>query len=235
MTSAISVVIMICIVCAVIVLVSRLWIWIATTWYSRRSTGAGIPAEQVARTMLKSVENVNVRINQRLGSLTDRYDSDNKLIELSEEVYGHSSVLAVAVAAHEAGHALQHAEGYSGLTACNAIRPLTAVGIIGAAITGVIGFYTSHPLAVIIAVLLVLAAIISRAMLLPIEYDASRRAIAALVALGQYSERELRGARHMLHAAAFTYVASLFDVLLKVVVVMLVILCAGGRKNKKCK
>ena len=233
MSEGIKIICVLFIISTVVIIASKFWIWAAATLFSRRSTSVGIPAQRVSQAILSANNVDNISIEPRLGVLTDRYYPSHGVIQLSEKVYGCTSVMAVAIAAHEVGHALQHAEGYAGVTASNAVRPLSVLGIIGAAIASVIGFCANETQALMIAAVLILAAIVVRTMLLPVEFDASRRAMAALEASGKYTAYELRGAKHMLYAAAFTYVASLFDVVMKTVLVIMLILLSGKKKDEK--
>lgn len=176
----------------------------------------GQPAHQAARYLLASVGLRDVRVTAVPGMLTDHYDPARRELRLSEAVYADDSIAAVAIAAHEVGHAMQDALGHPLLrlrvlvaktaSAFAAIAPLIMVaGLVG-------GIATRHPTAFAIAasgVLGLLLALLLAAVALPVELDASRRARRSLEAAGITSAAEGPRVRELLHAAALTYLASL--------------------------
>lgn len=176
----------------------------------------GQPAHQAARYLLASVGLRDIRVTTVPGSLTDHYDPARRVLRLSEEVYADDSIAAVAIAAHEVGHAMQDALGHPLLrlrvlvarvaSAFAAIAPLIMVlGLVG-------GIVTRHPTAFAIAasgVVGLLLALLLAAVALPVEFDASRRAHRSLEATGVITEAEGPRVRELLNAAAWTYLASL--------------------------
>ena len=169
---------------------------------------------QAARRMLDAAGLNDVAIEQIRGSLTDHYDPRYRVLRLSQTVYGVNSVAAVSVACHEAGHAIQHEEEYTPLLMRNNIVPivnfasqlswpLIVFGIILGASSGI------GDMLFMIGVIAFLAVILFHAITLPVEFNASSRAMSHMESLGIIMDDEKRGARKVLSAAAMTYVASL--------------------------
>ena len=174
----------------------------------------GLTGAQAARRMLDASGLQDVAIEQIRGSLTDHYDPRDRVLRLSQTVYGVNSVAAVSVACHEAGHAIQHAEEYTPLLMRNNIVPivnfasqlswpLIVVGIILGASSGI------GDTLFMVGVIAFLAVILFHAITLPVEFNASSRAMSHMESLGLIMDDEQRGARTVLNAAAMTYVASL--------------------------
>ena len=177
--------------------------------YSKVFCARKISGVETADLMMR-VNNIgNVRIEEVRGSLTDHYDPSSKKIRLSEPVYGSTSIAAVGVAAHEAGHAIQHATAWGPLGLRSILVPVANFGSrLGPwiAIAG-LAFLPNTPLA-FIGILLFSAAVLFYIITLPVEFNASNRAIAILRANNVLSENELDGVKKVLTAAALTYVAS---------------------------
>lgn len=187
--------------------------------YSQVGTGSGYTGAQIAERILADHGIRDVTIEPIAGEMTDHYDPRSKTLRLSEPVYGSSSMAAVGVAAHEVGHALQHAEGYAPLKFRSSWVPVANTGggismfvIIAAFFMG--GMAT--PLGASLAwagILLFSTTTLFTLVTLPVEFDASSRALATLS--GRYlSDQELDGARKVLNAAALTYVAAFVTSLL---------------------
>lgn len=181
--------------------------------FSRVPTRSGLDGARVARALLDAAGLSDVRVEKVSGYLTDHYDPRSKTLRLSEATYASNSVAAVGVAAHEAGHALQHRDGYAPLQFRSAIVPVVALGsrmlpiLMILALLG--AFVGSGPGVIGLLFLGVLFAIaVFSLVTLPVEFDASRRALAVLEGGGVLVGDELDGARHVLRAAAFTYVAA---------------------------
>lgn len=183
--------------------------------YSRVKNQRGITGAQAARTILDMNGLTNVRIESIAGSLTDHYDPKSRVLRLSQSVYNVNSVAAVSVACHEAGHALQHAEKYAPLTFRNSIVPavnfasrfswiLIIIGISMAAAGNYLGDALFN-----LGVIFFLAVILFHAVTLPVEFNASNRALVQMESAGIIYEEEKHGAKKVLSAAALTYVASL--------------------------
>ncbi len=182
-----------------------------------------------ARLILDSNGLTGVRIEHIAGELTDHFDPTTNVIRLSGGVYGSTGIAAVGVAAHEAGHAVQYAKGYSPMKLRAAIIPATRIGSTLAMPIFLIGFiFSLYELAMIGIILYSLTAVF-QAVTLPVEFNASRRALAALRSCGRLDGSEISGARKVLTAAALTYVAALASSLAQVLRLMLLI----GRRNDR--
>ena len=143
------------------------------------------------------------------GKLTDHFDPQAKVIRLSDEVYGVASIAAVGVAAHEAGHAVQYATDYAPIRIRAAIIPATRIGSNLSWPLLVLGLIFNFQQLVWAGIILFAAVTVFQIVTLPVEFNASRRALAAIDERGMLTEEELRGARKVLSAAAMTYVAAL--------------------------
>ena len=183
--------------------------------YSKVRNMKGLTGAQAARRMLDANGLTEVPIEQISGSLTDHYDPRKRVLRLSQTVYNVNSVAAVSVACHEAGHALQHAESYTPLLMRNNIVPVVNFAsqlswplvLIGLILLGN-GSYIGDTL-FMIGVIAFVAVILFHAITLPVEFNASSRALNQMEGLGLVAEEEERGAKKVLRAAAMTYVASL--------------------------
>jgi len=173
----------------------------------RRLTGA-----QVASEILRGNHLTDVRIEQVPGNLTDHYDPRTKVLRLSPAVYQGDSIAAAGIAAHEVGHAIQHGQGYFPLHLRTVIYPATALGSGLAWPLFIFGlFLSSVPLGkgmMLLGVLLFTFSVFFTLVTLPVEFNASSRALHALQGFGYLDAEELRGARKVLSAAAMTYVAA---------------------------
>lgn len=179
--------------------------------YSTKLVSSRISASRVAQEILNSSGASDVRIEQAAGQLTDHYDPRKKVLRLSQGVYGSPSLAALGIAAHEAGHAIQHHSGYAPLHIRNAIYPIANLGSSLAFPLFFIGFLFSRQgpsLLMDIGILLFAGAVVFSLLTLPVELNASRRAMGLLRNGGYLREDELQGARKVLSAAALTYVAA---------------------------
>lgn len=174
--------------------------------YLKVSSQSGLTGAQVARYILDRNGLTHVNIEPVRGQLTDHYDPRKEVVRLSEGVYGGSSIAAVSVAAHEVGHAMQHAEGYVPLTLRSAIAPIANIGTRMVWIFILLGFVIS-PFFIDVGIALFLAAVLFQIVTLPVEFNASRRAIVQLEN-GIIPEGGLKPAKKVLNAAALTYVAA---------------------------
>ncbi len=172
--------------------------------FSRR----GQTAAQVARRILDDNGLQAVRLERVSGDLTDHYDPKANVIRLSDSVYNSASVASIGVAAHEAGHAVQHAVGYVPIKLRNAVLPVANIGSAAAMPIIVIGLLLSFEPLVSIGILLFSALVLFQLITLPVEFNASRRALATLRDSRILEGKELSGARRVLSAAAMTYVAA---------------------------
>ena len=193
---------------------------------SRRLTGA-----QAAEAVLRSHGVFNVAIRPCQGSLTDHFDPRDNTIYLSEPVYAAPTVAAVGVAAHEAGHAVQHATGYGPIRLRSAIVPLTNLGSRCSVILLLIGMLLYSQSLFLIGILLFSLTTVFQLVTLPVEFDASRRALRTIEDQGLLDGGELRGARKVLRAAALTYVAALLMSTLQLLRYVLIFLGRSSRSG----
>ncbi len=176
------------------------------TWGSVQNA-AGVSGAQTAHTLLQHNDLGQIHLVPVRGKLSDHYDPQQGVIRLSEPVYGVPSVAAMAIGAHEAGHAIQDHAGYRPFRARTALAPLAGLGARFGMPAAVIGFAMGDPLYVQIGVLTHFGALVFQIVTLPVEFDASKRARQQLEALGLVSETDKQGVQEMLRAAAMTYVA----------------------------
>lgn len=176
--------------------------------FSQVATASGRTGAEVAAELLRRHGLAGVKIEPVGGMLADHYDPRTKTLRLSPEVYGSNSVAAVGVAAHECGHALQDAERYAPLVVRNAIVPVASIGTNAALILFMIGMFMSNPWLMDLGILLFTGYIAFSLVTLPVEFDASRRAVQVLQGEGLVMPREADGVRAVLNAAALTYVAA---------------------------
>ena len=177
--------------------------------YSKVSNSAGMTGFEAARRILDSNGLTNVRVERVAGNLTDHYDPKANVIRLSENVFSSTSAAAVGVAAHEAGHAVQHAVGYGPIKIRTAIIPACNIGSYLAWPLIIIGILTTIPELSYIGVILFSLATVFQLVTLPCEFNASSRALAALRESGRMGEKDLAAAKKTLTAAALTYLAAL--------------------------
>ncbi|MDO4988362.1 MAG: zinc metallopeptidase, partial [Synergistes sp.] len=177
----------------------------------------GVTARDVSAMLLAQNGLTDVNIEHIHGELTDHYDPSARVLRLSDNVDGSRSIAAIGVAAHEVGHAIQHKTGYSFLRLRNAISP--AAGICSSAAMPIffIGFLIGHPLFMNVGIWLFCGVFIFYVITLPLEFDASGRALKMLSDTGTLTEDELCGAKKVLDAAALTYVAALVMTVLQLV------------------
>lgn len=199
--------------------------------FSKFSNGKGLVAEDVAALIMHRAGIYDVRIEHIHGNLTDHYSSNEKVLRLSDAVYGSTSVAAIGVAAHECGHAIQHKEGYFPLKLRAASVPIANIGskvswpvIIIGLIFGWLGIAR-------IGVFLFTFVVLFQLITLPVEFDASRRALRILEESKLLIGGELKGATKVLKAAALTYVAALFSSILQLL--RLVLLTQGNSRRRR--
>ncbi|MGC9324497.1 MAG: zinc metallopeptidase [Desulfomonilia bacterium] len=176
--------------------------------FSRVPTSRGVTGAQAARYILQAAGIRDVDIELSRGFLSDHYDPRSKVLRLSESVYSGNSLASVGVAAHEVGHAIQHATGYAPLRLRSALVPVTTLGSNLAWPLLIIGFIFMAKSLVIAGIFFFSFAVLFQLVTLPVEFDASSRALKALPASGILSDVEVAGARKVLNAAALTYIAA---------------------------
>lgn len=204
--------------------------------YSNFNTGRGRMAADVAKSILASNGINNVTVERVPGNLTDHYDPRHNVLRLSDSVFSSSSASAIGVAAHEAGHAVQHAVGYLPIKIRASLVPITSfasriswfVILIGALIsffayTSDLGYYM-----IMGGIALFSVTAIFQLVTLPCEFNASKRALVALRQSGNYTNEELAASKEVLSAAALTYVAALFVTVMQV----LRLLSIYGRRRR---
>ncbi|MGN0586298.1 MAG: zinc metallopeptidase [Oscillospiraceae bacterium] len=196
--------------------------------FSRR----GVTAYQAVREILDSNGLYNVMIEHVSGDLTDHYDPKSNVIRLSDSVYNSTSVAAIGVAAHEAGHAIQYAEGYFPIKIRSAIIPVTQLGSRLAMPLVLIGllFHNSLGWLVTAGIILYTAVVLFQAVTLPVEFNASHRALQILDSKYMLDTDELKKAKSVLSAAAMTYVAAMLSALLSL---LRLLVLANGRGNRR--
>lgn len=177
--------------------------------YSKVINRRGVTGADAARRILDANGLRHIRIEPVSGKLTDCFDPKAGVIRLSESVYGSSSVAAVGVAAHEAGHAVQHSVGYFPIKVRTAIIPLCNLGSSLAMPLVIIGLLLSFDALAMLGVLLFGLAVVFQLVTLPVEFNASSRALKIIGDTGMLDDTEKGGARRVLTAAALTYVAAL--------------------------
>lgn len=196
--------------------------------YSRVASRRGLTGAQAAEAVLRAHGVYGVRVERVAGRLSDHYDPRNNVIRLSDGVYGSTSVASLGVAAHEAGHAVQYAQGYGPIKLRTAIIPVCNIGSQLSILLIVLGLIFYFPALFGVGVILFAVAVVGQVVTLPVEFNASRRAMASLRDTGLLEQEELRGARKVLTAAAMTYVAAL---LVSIAQLLRFLLAFGGRRR----
>ena len=197
--------------------------------YSNIYAGAGVTGAEMAQRVLSEHGVTDVAVAATGGELTDHYDPKRKVIMLSQEVYHGKSVSALGVACHEAGHAVQHAQSYLPLVARNSFVPVVnfCSGISWFVL--IIGIFMQSDLMINLGIILFATAAIFQFITLPVEFNASRRAVASLRNSGRLSEEEIAGTKKVLTAAAMTYVAALAASLASLL--RLILITRGNRRR----
>ncbi|MDH2335157.1 zinc metallopeptidase [Clostridium perfringens] len=185
--------------------------------YSTVRSINGYTGAQVARILLNDAGLQEVEIQQVSGRLSDHYDPRAKVLRLSSDVYGSTSVASIGVAAHEVGHAIQDKESYSALVFRNAIVPVVNFSSSLSWILFFIGILFSYSTLVTIGIILFSVVVLFQLVTLPVEFNASSRALKILEARGILYDKEVDGARKVLSAAALTYVAATLMAVLQLV------------------
>ncbi len=196
--------------------------------YKRVYTDSHTTGYDAARRILDANGLYDVAIESISGNLTDHYDPRANVIRLSEGVYSSTSAAAVGVAAHEAGHAVQHAKGYFPIKIRQAIIPATRFGSAFAMPLFIIGLIFAIPQIVMVGIALYSIAVLFQLVTLPVEFNASKRAMKALREGGNMSDGELNASKKVLTAAALTYVAALATALLTLLRLLII---ANGRSR----
>ncbi|MBN2384015.1 zinc metallopeptidase [bacterium] len=196
--------------------------------YARIGSGSGLTGAQVARIILDRHGLMEVGVEESHGFLSDHYDPGQRRLRLSGDVFHSSSLSAIGVAAHETGHALQHAEKYAPLMLRQAMVPIGAFGSNFAWILLMLGLFLGAMSLIKVGILLFTAAVVVTLITLPVEFDASRRAKAMITNLGLVTTDEAAGAGKVLDAAAMTYVAAALTAIVQLVYFLLRFGLLGG-------
>jgi len=197
--------------------------------YSVVSNARGLTGAEAARNILKRNGLLDVKVERVSGRLTDHYDPRTKVLRLSDNVYSGSSVAALGVAAHETGHALQHAQSYGPVGLRGALYPAANVGSMAGPYIAMIGLIFNFGAMITLGLLLFAAAVLFYIVTLPVEFNASGRALEILRNDIALSEKELEGSKKVLRAAAMTYVASALVAVMSLA--RLVLLSRGRRRD----
>lgn len=197
------------IIAAVISLIASAGVKATFNKYSKRIAQSGLTGRDVATRILNGAGIYDVSVNHISGNLTDNFNPKNKTLNLSDSVYASNSIAAIGVAAHESGHAIQHDKGYIPIKIRGAIVPVVNFGSRLSFPVILLGCLMNYNEIIIsIGILLFSFGLIFSLITLPVEFNASRRAISILEQDGILYDEELKGARKVLFAAAMTYVAS---------------------------
>ena len=199
--------------------------------YSQVYSRKGVRACDVARALMDRFGLSNITIERTPGNLTDHYDPRSKVLRLSEGVYSSPSLAAIGIAAHEVGHAIQDAQDYQPIRVRNAIVPVASLTSWLAFPLFFIGLLMRSPFFMDIGILFFLGVIVFHLVTLPVEFDASARALRLLADTGTLDSDEIGGARAVLKAAALTYVAAAVMAAAQLLRLLLLRGMFGGRRD----
>ena len=199
--------------------------------FSSVRSARGITGAEAAEQILRGAGIYDVRVEHVRGNLTDHFDPRTKVLRLSDSVYSQSSVAAIGVAAHECGHAIQHAKGYAPLKFRSLLVPVANFGAQIAWPLIIFGLFLStktSALLINIGIIAFLGSVLFQLVTLPVEFNASNRAIRIIADSGMMYGEEIKGAKKVLSAAALTYVASAATAVLQLLRILLLV---GGRRR----
>ena len=200
---------LLCIAAFIFAAVCQVMVKTTFSKYNRIRSRGAVTAAEAARRILDSNGLYNVQISRISGHLTDNYNPRTNIVSLSDSVYDSTSLAAIGVAAHECGHAVQHAKGYIPIKIRSAVFPLAQIGSSFYFILFLLGIIFSFEPLVDAGIILFAFVVVFQLVTLPVEFNASRRAMRTIEGQGLLERDELYGARRTLTAAAMTYVASL--------------------------
>ncbi|MBO8450923.1 MAG: zinc metallopeptidase [Spirochaetes bacterium] len=210
-------------------LAAQFWVSSAFSRWSKVQTSGRISGQDAAHLLLRNAGITDVAVEPVPGRLTDHYSPTEKKLRLSDAVYGAYSVAAVGVAAHETGHAIQHKNGYGPLWLRSVLVPAANIGSTLGPYIVIAGLIFSFPVLIQAGILAFSAAVLFYLVTLPVEFNASARAVAILRQNRVLNEEELRGVKKVLTAAAMTYVASALTAVLSL---LRLILLARNSRNR---
>jgi uncharacterized protein len=199
--------------------------------YSRVATSSGLTGAEVAMQILRRNGLTNVSVTETGGFLSDHYDPAKRVVRLSPSVYRSNSVAAIGVAAHETGHAVQHAKAYSPLMLRNTMVPVANIGSSLSWIIIIAGFIFGAMGLVKVGIVLFSAVVFFQLITLPVEFNASSRAKEMLASYGLVSQAELKGVSKVLSAAAMTYVAAAASAVVTLLYFLIRAGLLGGRDD----
>ena len=210
-------------------LLASAWVQGAYRKYAKVATRGGITAAQVAERILHDGGAYDVRVEPVPGELTDHYDPRDQVLRLSQGVYGSTSIAALGIAAHEAGHALQHQDEYGPLWLRTAIVPVVNISSNAAMPLFLLGLFLSWEPLLWVGILCFGAAVLFSLVTLPVEFNATSRAMHQLEAGGYLTDTETGGAKKVLRAASMTYVASALTAILQL---LRLLMLANSRRRR---
>lgn len=199
--------------------------------YSQVRPRSGLSGAEAARELIRRAGVQTVRVEPVDGFLSDHYDPSAKALRLSPDVYNGRSLAALGVAAHEAGHALQHADGYAPLKFRSLVVKPAGFGQSGGMYIAMAGIAFQSPVMVWAGIILFSAFLAFTLVTLPVEFNASSRAVRVLVDAGMVTEQEAPGTRAVLNAAALTYVAAAISALMQLLYLLMRAGVLGGRSD----
>ncbi|HIQ81364.1 MAG TPA: zinc metallopeptidase [Candidatus Scatavimonas merdigallinarum] len=216
--------------CLVISMIAQTKVSSAFSKYSKISNTRRITGVEAAQSVLSAHGVTNVRIERVAGKMTDHFDPRSNTIRLSEPVYDSPTIAAVGVAAHEAGHAVQHAQGYLPNRLRSAILPVCNAGSKISWILIIVGLFlpVQYDWVLYLGILFYAASVVFTVVTLPVEFNASKRALAAIKNSAMLEGNEYNGAKSVLSAAAMTYVAAAFTAIMSLLRLLVI---ANRRRN----
>ena len=185
---------------------------------------------EVARDILNKNDLESVNVQKMAGFLTDRYDPNSRNVILSQSNYDSDSIASVAVAAHECGHALQHKESYAFLNIRSAMLPIVSISSYGGYMAIMLGIFLNMINLIWVGIAMEIVILLFQMITLPVEFDASNRALLQIQENAYLNEEEFEGAKKVLTAAALTYVAGVASTFLQII---RLVLSFGGRSNRR--
>jgi len=198
--------------------------------YVRVPSQRGFSGADVAREILRQSGIYDVTVEAQPGRLSDHYDPRTRVVRLSSEIYNGRSLAALGVAAHECGHAMQHSDGYAPLAIRNAIVPMAGIGSQMAMPLFLIGLVFRMEFLMTVGIMLFSLAVVFQLFTLPVEYNASKRAVAVLQGSGYIYPDEVGPVKKVLDAAALTYVAA---TVMSVMQLLRLIILSGGNRRRR--
>lgn len=199
--------------------------------YSDQYTALGMSGAQVARTILDQNGLSNVKVVETEGFLSDHYDPTSKVVRLSSANYHNSSIAGAAVAAHECGHAIQDKEAYTFLTVRSKLVPAANLSSNASWIFIMIGLIATIKPLMLAGIILLALGVLFQVVTLPVEFDASKRALRQMTNLGLVNGEEEKGAKKVLTAAALTYVAAAATAVMELARLLLMYTGMGNRND----